>query len=591
MAADNFTDVWAKLKDLHEQEVRGLYAKLTEINMERCLDAQRLEELFSKNHQLREQHKIMNDNVKILENRLRAGLCDRCTVTQEMARKKQQEFETSQFQSLQHISVLTHEINGLKEENKLLHQELRKLKYLLQQSQSSPRGNRSLSDNSIPFDSSLSNKRRQSVDAVLSPMSGQQRHKHDFRLPSQENFISPKISPCHNLHDLSLLDLHSQRISNQLHGTIAVVQSSSPTCCAAEKDIASAELDVKLQEQRHYKEEHNWSKTCRGNEDGRGKLGIIMEKQAEEGKVQPGFCANTEENDKGVGEKPLDLSDYNKHKETAWSTHRSESSNHNEAMQARYKEPLERKCSHDSLASENFQDNMHSYETVAKMGNVEPPSRDKDMTQDLLSPKDGLKMSENEDKVYKNLNFKAQYDSTSNSRETDKSPRIKMKLCTKRPITTNGGNPSVEVHLQFLNTQPESHDLSECETDDIQETDEIQEIKPENEKHQSERGADRPKKKKKKKLQDYWTSAAYKRGRRLKKCKPAQPVHGHSSQCSSSIPENKASSLPELVPEGFLASVVLSRDSCDPSVLASCTPPVAKKCLQLPKPKLLESTF
>ncbi|XP_059834759.1 uncharacterized protein LOC132398940 [Hypanus sabinus] len=567
MAADNFTDVWAKLKDLHDQEVRGLYAKLTEINMERCLDAQRLEELFSKNHQLREQHKIMNDNVKILENRLRAGLCDRCTVTQEMARKKQQEFETSQFQNLQHISVLTHEINGLKEENKLLHQELRKLKYLLQQSQSSPKGNRSLLDNSIPFDSSFSNKRRQSLDTVLSPMSGQQRHKQDFRLPSQENFISPKRSPCHNLHDLSLFDLgftglpstagggsvwgnHSQRISNQLHGTIAVVQSSSPTRCAAEKDIASSELDVKLQEQRHYKEEHNLSNDCRGNEHSREKSGVIMEKHAEEGKVQPSFCAHTEENDKGFGEKPLDLSDYSKHKEAAWSTHRSESSNHNEAKQARYKEQSERKCSHDSLASENFQDNMHSYETVAKMGSVEPPSRDKDMTQDLLSPKDGIKMSENEDKVYKNLNIKAQYDSTPNSRETDRSPRIKMKLCTKRPITTNGGNPSVEVHLQFLNTQPESHDPSEYEADDIQEAHEIQEIKPENEKHQSERGADQPKKKKKKKLQDYWTSAAYKRGRRLRKCKPAQPVHEHSSQYSPSIPENKDSSLPELVPEG-----------------------------------------
>lgn len=38
--------------------------------------------------------------------RLRAGLCDRCTVTQEVAKRKQHEFEASQMQSFQHISLL-----------------------------------------------------------------------------------------------------------------------------------------------------------------------------------------------------------------------------------------------------------------------------------------------------------------------------------------------------------------------------------------------------------------------------------------------------------------------------------------------------
>lgn len=38
--------------------------------------------------------------------RLRAGLCDRCTVTQEVAKKRQQEYEASQIQSLQHISMM-----------------------------------------------------------------------------------------------------------------------------------------------------------------------------------------------------------------------------------------------------------------------------------------------------------------------------------------------------------------------------------------------------------------------------------------------------------------------------------------------------
>lgn len=42
----------------------------------------------------------------VLSCRLRAGLCDRCTVTQELAKRRQQEFEASHVQSLQHISLL-----------------------------------------------------------------------------------------------------------------------------------------------------------------------------------------------------------------------------------------------------------------------------------------------------------------------------------------------------------------------------------------------------------------------------------------------------------------------------------------------------
>lgn len=38
--------------------------------------------------------------------RLRAGLCDRCTVTQEVAKRRQQEFEVSQMQTIQHITLL-----------------------------------------------------------------------------------------------------------------------------------------------------------------------------------------------------------------------------------------------------------------------------------------------------------------------------------------------------------------------------------------------------------------------------------------------------------------------------------------------------
>lgn len=42
----------------------------------------------------------------LVARRLRAGLCDRCSVTQDVAKRRQQEFEASQIQSLQHISIL-----------------------------------------------------------------------------------------------------------------------------------------------------------------------------------------------------------------------------------------------------------------------------------------------------------------------------------------------------------------------------------------------------------------------------------------------------------------------------------------------------
>ncbi|XP_054649772.1 RBBP8 N-terminal-like protein isoform X2 [Dunckerocampus dactyliophorus] len=59
---------------------------------------------------------------------LRAGLCDRCTVTQEVAKRRQQEFEVMQMQTLQHVTVLGGENNTLKKENRRLRDEIGSLR-------------------------------------------------------------------------------------------------------------------------------------------------------------------------------------------------------------------------------------------------------------------------------------------------------------------------------------------------------------------------------------------------------------------------------------------------------------------------------
>ncbi|XP_012601625.1 DNA endonuclease RBBP8 [Microcebus murinus] len=124
--SNDFKELWTKLKECHDKEVQGLQVKVTKLKKERILDAQRLEEFFTKNQQLREQQKVLHETIKVLEDRLRAGLCDRCAVTEEHMRKKQQEFENIRQQNLKLITELMNEKNTLQEENKKLSEQLQK---------------------------------------------------------------------------------------------------------------------------------------------------------------------------------------------------------------------------------------------------------------------------------------------------------------------------------------------------------------------------------------------------------------------------------------------------------------------------------
>ncbi|XP_046889281.1 RBBP8 N-terminal-like protein isoform X1 [Hypomesus transpacificus] len=125
MAMEGFSELIRRLNDAHEREVEGLREKIQELTNKKGGDCKRMEELFNRNQQLREQQRLLTDNIKQLENRLRAGLCDRCSVTQDVARRRQQEYESSQIQSLQHISLLAAEVSVLKQRNRRLREDLR----------------------------------------------------------------------------------------------------------------------------------------------------------------------------------------------------------------------------------------------------------------------------------------------------------------------------------------------------------------------------------------------------------------------------------------------------------------------------------
>ncbi|OBS72013.1 hypothetical protein A6R68_13410, partial [Neotoma lepida] len=49
------------------ENLPGLQIKVTKLKKERILDAQRLEEFFTKNQQLRDQQKVLQETIKILE--------------------------------------------------------------------------------------------------------------------------------------------------------------------------------------------------------------------------------------------------------------------------------------------------------------------------------------------------------------------------------------------------------------------------------------------------------------------------------------------------------------------------------------------
>ncbi|XP_026942587.1 CDK5 and ABL1 enzyme substrate 2 isoform X1 [Sagmatias obliquidens] len=232
---ESFMESLNRLKDVHENEITGLQNKLLELNSERCRDAQRAEELCAKNRQLREQQRALKENLRALENRLRAGLCDRCMVTQELARKKQQEFESSLLQSLQHVFLLTTELTRLQEENDALKEEVKQLRGPGAKPQFREGAPGPLSPLLFP---SLGTRKA----VTEKPLEGHEEVEdgHAERPVGYGTSPVAKISPGANLPEPRAPDMSPQHISNQLHGTIAVVRPGSRACSANRGSVNGA---------------------------------------------------------------------------------------------------------------------------------------------------------------------------------------------------------------------------------------------------------------------------------------------------------------------------------------------------------------
>uniref|UniRef100_A0A8W4FAW1 RBBP8 N-terminal like n=1 Tax=Sus scrofa TaxID=9823 RepID=A0A8W4FAW1_PIG len=197
-------------------------------------DAQRVEELCAKNHQLREQQKALKENLRALENRLRAGLCDRCMVTQELARKKQQEFESALLQNLQHVFLLTNELTRLQEENDTLKEEVKRLrdrpKPPLREGSSDPPSPRL--PPSLGAQKAITEKPLGGHEEREDDHPGAGRPQGNERPVGYRTSPVAKISPGANLPEPRAPDMSPQHISNQLHGTIAVLRPGSRACSA-----------------------------------------------------------------------------------------------------------------------------------------------------------------------------------------------------------------------------------------------------------------------------------------------------------------------------------------------------------------------
>ncbi|POI27090.1 hypothetical protein CIB84_009161 [Bambusicola thoracicus] len=154
-------------------------------------------------------------------------------VTQELAKKKQNEYENSHFQSLQHIFILTSEMSRLKEENKALKEELKRFQSPEDRTKYPgviSREHSSTPSSPLPLLSPTS--RNTSIERVALGAAEDSQHSvpglqlGEEKATGQRSSPSSRVSPSTVLQEATLAEMASQRIANQLHGTIALVRHS-----------------------------------------------------------------------------------------------------------------------------------------------------------------------------------------------------------------------------------------------------------------------------------------------------------------------------------------------------------------------------
>ncbi|NXI04215.1 CTIP endonuclease, partial [Pachycephala philippinensis] len=215
-AGDFFKELWSKLKECHDKEVQGLQLKISKLKKERCLDAERLEEFYTKNQQLREQQKALHDTIKVLEDRLRAGLCDRCAVTEEHMRKKQQEFENIRQQNLKLITELMNEKNNLQDENKKLTEQFQQLqKELEEQKQQAVEVEKEVIPDSPVLTSSFS-------------MVNRMRRKKENRHVRYTERTPPDVELRESNSEFGKIPLFSTQVSTHHGGEVLVADTCDP---------------------------------------------------------------------------------------------------------------------------------------------------------------------------------------------------------------------------------------------------------------------------------------------------------------------------------------------------------------------------
>ncbi|NXH28588.1 CTIP endonuclease, partial [Myiagra hebetior] len=212
---DFFKELWSKLKECHDKEVQGLQLKISKLKKERCLDAERLEEFYTKNQQLREQQKALHDTIKVLEDRLRAGLCDRCAVTEEHMRKKQQEFENIRQQNLKLITELMNEKNNLQDENKKLTEQFQQLQKELEEQKQAVEVEKGFIPDSPVLTSSFS-------------MVNRMRRKKENRHVRYTEHTPPDLELRESNSEFGKIPLFSTQVNTHHEGEILVADTCDP---------------------------------------------------------------------------------------------------------------------------------------------------------------------------------------------------------------------------------------------------------------------------------------------------------------------------------------------------------------------------